>query len=79
VKCPAMRDETEDAELALQLLNMAAVNLRHASVDGARAVPLLYGSRAARAAELAAMVSDAVSHCHRLTTVITGDLRAELK
>jgi hypothetical protein len=46
-------------------------------MDTANAVSGLSGSREARAWDLAEKIAAAVDHCERLTTVVTGDVRAE--
>jgi hypothetical protein len=61
----------------LDALAACSRSLRAALMDAANTVTGLRGSREARAWELADQIAAAVDHCERLTTVVTGDVRAE--
>jgi hypothetical protein len=67
-----------DLTAALHELTTALGDLRNARLAATRAAGQLSGARAARAQELTTMITEAIDHCSRLHTIVTGDLRLEL-
>jgi hypothetical protein len=67
----------DDLTTALTGLTTALGDLRNARLAATRARDNLSDARAARAQELVTQLTEAISHCSRLHTIVTGDLRCE--
>jgi hypothetical protein len=68
---------TNDLTAAQGELSTSLLDIRAARLAASRAADQLSGARAARAEELTAMLTEAINHCSRLHTCVTGDLRTE--
>jgi hypothetical protein len=62
---------------ALEALQACQAHLEDAYLTALIATSNLTGARNTRGVELANKACDALTHCERLITVVTGDLRAE--
>ncbi len=62
---------------AREHLTRCWINLLDARISADNAAGQLTGTRAARAAELVAKLSDAIDYAQRLRVVVEGDERAE--
>lgn len=69
---------TQHHQSALHALQRCGTHIRFAHAEAAELVaPLLGGSRAQRATELAEKLAECLSWAERLSVVVTGDLRAD--
>jgi hypothetical protein len=67
---------TNDLTAALRELSTSLLDLRAARLAASRATDKLTGARHTRAEELTTLLTEAISHCSRLHTCVTGDCRA---
>jgi hypothetical protein len=66
-----------DLTTALTELTTCLADLRCARLAATRARDNLTCARAARAEELVGLITEAIDHCSRLHTIVTGDFRCE--